>query len=204
MNMTNSEFVLTLVGNSENWFGIAFGAHTMADLPYSIIVDGYGSVFEQKLGNHDQGQLLKSSITVQENSVINGVRTVKIVRNNVGINPNYYYSFSPNSPNIPILLAVGSTPGFKYHKFRGTNNLFLSAIEGNTCICDIGTGGKINGLGFSKNCRPEPYGDLIQDHNPSCFIEIISGGSILLPSQKCIVRCRPGTTYTRNDLQSKV
>ena len=176
MNMTNSEFVLTLVGNSANWFGIAFGAHTMADLPYSIIVDGYGSVFEQKLGNHDQGQLLQSSITVQENSVINGVRTVKIVRNNVGVNPNYYYSFSPNSPNIPILLAVGSTPGFKYHKFRGTNNLFLSAIEGNTCICDEGTGGKINGLGFSKNCRPEPYGDLIQDHNPSCFIETYQGG----------------------------
>jgi hypothetical protein len=176
MNMTNSEFVLTLVGNSENWFGIAFGAHTMADLPYSIIVDGYESVFEQKLGNHDQGHLLKSSITVQENSVINGVRTVKIIRNNVGVNPNYYYSFSPNSPNIPVLLAVGSTPGFKYHKFRGTNNLFLSAVEGNTCICDVGTGGKINGLGFSKNCRPEPYGDLIQDHNPSCFIEPYQGG----------------------------
>ena len=47
-----------MIGNSENWFGIAFDAHSMADLPYSIIVDGYGSVFEQKLGNHDQGKLL--------------------------------------------------------------------------------------------------------------------------------------------------
>ena len=34
-------------------------AHTMADLPYSIIVDGYGSVFEQKLGNHDHPNYLK-------------------------------------------------------------------------------------------------------------------------------------------------
>ena len=59
-----------------------FNAHTMADLPYSIIVDGYGSVFEQKLGNHDQGKLLETTITVQENTVINGLRTVKIRRNN--------------------------------------------------------------------------------------------------------------------------
>ena len=73
-------------------------------------------------------------------------------------------------------MAQGNTPGFKYHKFRGTNNLFLSSIEGNTCICDVGKGGTINGLEFSKNCRIEPYGDLIQEHNPSCFLETYQGG----------------------------
>ncbi len=174
-NMTDFEFILTLKGSSENWFGIAFNAHTMSDLPYSIIVDGYGSVFEQKLGNHDQGKLLQNTINVEENTVINGMRTVKIRRNNVGINPDFY-TFSSETPNIPILLAVGNTPGFKYHKFRGTNVLFLSSVSGNTCICDVGKGGTINGLEFSKNCRPEPYGDLIQDHNPSCFIETYQGG----------------------------
>ena len=125
----------------------------MADLPYSI-VDGYGSVFEQKLGNHDQGKLLQTTINVEENTVINGLRTVKIRRNNIGVNPDFYCSFSPENPNIPIL-AVGNTPGFKYHKFRETNNLFLSAIEGNTCICDVGKRWFNKWFGVFKICRPE-------------------------------------------------
>jgi hypothetical protein len=174
-NMTTTQFILTITGNSDNWFGIAFGAHTMSDLPYSIIVDGYGSVFEQKLGNHDQGKLLQKAITVKENVVIGGIRTVQIIRNNDGINSDYY-SFSPDNANIPILLAVGNTPGFKYHKFRGTNTLYLSAIGGRTCVCDDGHGGSINGLNFVKNCKPEPYGDLLEQHNPTCFIGSYQGG----------------------------
>ena len=175
-NMTTTQFILTMTGESSNWFGIAFGAHTMSDLPYAIIVDGYGSVSEYKLGNHDQGKLLQTTISVKENVVTGGMRTVQIIRNNQGVNPDYYYSFSPQNPNIPILLAVGSTPDFKYHRFRGTNTLYLSALEGRTCVCDNGHGGTINGLGFSKNCRPEPYGDLLEQHNPTCFIESYQGG----------------------------
>ena len=174
-NMTTTQFILTMTGNSNNWFGIAFGAHTMSDLPYSIIVDGYGKVFEQKLGNHDQGKLLKTSISIKENVVSGGIRTVQIIRNNEGINSDYY-SFSPDNANIPILLAVGNTPDFKYHKFRGTNTLYLSAIGGRTCVCDNGHGGSINGLNFVKNCRPEPYGDLLGQHNPTCFIKSYQGG----------------------------
>jgi hypothetical protein len=174
-NMTATQFILTMKGNSNNWFGIAFGAHTMSDLPYSIIVDGYGKVFEQKLGNHDQGKLLKTSINVKENIVIGGIRTVQIIRNNEGINSDYY-SFSADNANIPILLAVGSTPDFKYHKFRGTNTLYLSALGGRTCVCDDGHGGSINGLNFVKNCLPEPYGDLLLQRNPTCFIGSYQGG----------------------------
>ena len=37
-------------------------------------------------------------------------------------------------------------------------------------------GGTINGLAFSKTCRPEPYGDLLRQHNPTCFIESYQGG----------------------------
>ena len=174
-SMTDYQFILTITGNSHNWFGIAFGAHTMSDLPYAIIADGYGDVSEYKLGNHDQGQLLQDTLSVKENSVLNGVRTVQIIRNNQGVNSDYF-SFSSSQPNIPILLAVGNTPNFKYHRFRGTNNLYLSAVNGITCVCDNGQGGTINGLGFSKNCRPEPYGDLIEQHNPTCFIETYQGG----------------------------
>jgi len=175
INMTTYQSVITLRGYASNWFGIAFDAHTMSDLPYSIIVDGFGSVFEQKLGNHDQGHLLKSMIKVIENTVVNGIRTVKLIRDNKGINSDYF-TFSADYPNIPVLLAVGNTPGFKYHKFRGTSSIYLSAVNGNTCICDNGHGGTINGLAFSKTCRPEPYGDLLRQHNPTCFIESYQGG----------------------------
>ena len=175
INMTTYQSVITLRGDAANWFGIAFNAHTMSDLPYSIIVDGFGSVFEQKLGNHDQGHLLKSMIKVINNTVVNGIRTVTLIRDNKGITSDYY-TFSVDYPNIPILLAIGNTPSFKYHKARGTANIYMSAVNGNTCVCDNGHGGTINGLSFSKNCRPEPYGDLLRQHNPTCFIESYQGG----------------------------
>lgn len=175
VNITETQTILTLSGNSEYWYGIAFNAHTMADLPYSIIVDGYGNITERKLGNHDGGELLNSSIKVLENYKTGNVRTIRITRKNIGKNTDYY-TFSKDKANIPLLLALGNTPTFKYHKVRGTNNLYLNSIEGTTCICDNGKGGSINGLGFSKNCRGEPYGDLIRQHNPSCFIETYQGG----------------------------
>lgn len=174
-NMTSTQFILTLKGPSNYWFGIAFGATTMSDLPYSIIVDGFGSVFEQKLGNHDQGKLLDKSISIKENIKEGNIRTVQIIRNNKGLNSDYY-DFSPSIANIPILFAVGSTPSFKYHRLRGTNTLYLSALNGRTCVCDNGHGGTINGLNFGKNCRGEPYGDLLEQHNPTCFIESYQGG----------------------------
>ena len=175
LNLTDKFVTITLEGSSENWFGIAFNAHTMADLPYSIIVDGYGNVTERKLGNHDGGRLLKPTIKVLSNFVENNLRKVKLTRSREETNTDYY-TFSKNKANIPLLLAVGSTPIFGYHKVRGTNNLYLNSIQGTTCICNDGKGGSINGLGFSKNCRGEPFGDLIRQHNPTCFIETYQGG----------------------------
>jgi len=173
--LISDQMTFTFSGNSSNWFGIAFNAHTMSDLPYAIIVDGYGTVFEHKLGNHDQGHLLTPMIKILENSVINGTRTVRLMRANKGLNSDYY-TFTKDMANIPVLLAVGNTPDLKYHRFRGTNNLYLSALNGNTCICDIGERGTINGLGFSKNCLGEPRGDLLQQYNPTCFIKTYQGG----------------------------
>ena len=39
-----------------------FGASTMNDKPYAIIVDGNGKVTERKLQNHGPGTLLSNSI----------------------------------------------------------------------------------------------------------------------------------------------
>jgi len=45
-----------------------------------------------------------------------------------------------------------------------------------TCVCDDGIQGFINGLKFDKNCAPEPTGDLLQQRNPTCWIQTYSGG----------------------------
>jgi hypothetical protein len=51
-----------------------------------------------------------------------------------------------------------------------------------TCICNTGAKGYIqtdmnpNKAIFSKNCRPEPEGDLLKQKNPTCFLEAYQGG----------------------------
>ena len=53
---------LTISGPANVWFGVGFGASTMNDKPYAIIVDGNGKVTERKLQNHGPGTLLSNSI----------------------------------------------------------------------------------------------------------------------------------------------
>ena len=78
--------------------------------------------------------------------------------------------------DINVLVAYGNGKKFSYHRGKGTNQVLVKVENSNTCICDDGKKGTINGIRFQKNCRPEPYGDLIRQHNPSCFIETYQGG----------------------------
>ena len=44
------------------------------------------------------------------------------------------------------------------------------------CICEDGISADINGIPFYKYCLDEPYGDLVQQKNPTCSIETYIGG----------------------------
>ena len=55
-------------------------ATAMASLPYAIIVDGTGKVSERKLGNHDGGSALASTVTVVSSTLVNGRRRVVLQR----------------------------------------------------------------------------------------------------------------------------
>ena len=61
------------------WFGVGFGAKTftMADQPYTIMVDGSGKILELK-----KGQIIAKSFQILENKghVDNVVRSVKLTR----------------------------------------------------------------------------------------------------------------------------
>ena len=63
----NDNVEITLEGPSNVWFGVAFGATSMADEPYTLVAEGTGAgsnVFEQKLGNHAPGVRLKKTIQI--------------------------------------------------------------------------------------------------------------------------------------------
>ena len=171
LQIHNNSTFMNFTGPAEVWYGVAFGATSMKDLPYSIIVQGDGTVLEQKLGNHGPGTRLNQSIKIISQTVRNGQRTVFVEKQT-----NSYYDFGSTVSDINVLVAYGNGKKFSYHRGKGTNQVLVKVQKGNTCICDDGKKGTINGIRFQKNCRPEPYGDLIRQHNPSCFIETYQGG----------------------------
>ena len=69
------------------------------------------------------------------NVVENNIRKVKLTRSSSETNTDYY-TFTKDKANIPILLALGSTPTFGYHKVRGTNSLYLNSIRENIITTD--------------------------------------------------------------------
>ncbi len=107
---------------------------------------------------------------IVSSKTVNGVRTVVLTRALAGLSPDYY-TFDPTAATVPLIFAVGSTPALAFHKSRGGVTLQLVATDGATCICNTGIQGTIDGLPFSKYCAPEPIGDLLAQHNPTCSIE---------------------------------
>jgi hypothetical protein len=165
---------ITLAGPAGVWFGVGLNSpnYDMADLPYSLIVDGTGNVSERKLGKHAPGTLLKQSITVVSSSVTDGRRQVVLERPFAGLTADHY-TFDPTAAMLPMLAASGSDPVFGYHggKTRTGGNLYFAAVDAPTCLCSAGVQGSINGIPFSKDCLPEPTGDLLAQKNPTCFAD---------------------------------
>jgi hypothetical protein len=107
---------LAISGPSDRWFALGLGTphFTMSDRPYTIVVDGQGSVQERKLGDHNPGTVLAPSIRVASNTVTDGVRTVVLTREFAGRTPDHF-TFNPSVSTVPVLTASGSGPAFSYH-----------------------------------------------------------------------------------------
>merc|ERR1712192_190718 len=99
---------------------------------------------------------------------------------------NDHFTFDPSTSTIPVLAASGNGANFAYHgaKQRTGGRIQLSGVNSPTCLCDTGRKGSINGIPFNKHCLDEPFGDLVQQKNPTCRIETYQGG------QEC---CHHGT-----------
>jgi hypothetical protein len=55
---------ITISAPDSVWTGVGFGATVMSAMPYTIVIDGAGNISEHKLGHHDRGTVLSSSLKV--------------------------------------------------------------------------------------------------------------------------------------------
>ena len=118
---------------------------------------------------HDPGTVIEQSVSVTSNTVVDGVRTVTMVRDLAGKTSDHY-TFDPSVSSLPIISASGSGSVYAYHgpKTRSGSTLKMSVMDSPTCVCDGGIKGSINGNPFHKDCLDEPKGDLVQQKNPTC------------------------------------
>jgi len=110
------------------WFGIAFGATTMAQKPYAIILDGSDDiqVEERQLGMYAMGSKL-TGVSVQKVSQetrANGMVAVELRRPLAAAGAGYY-TFDPSAASIDVMVAVGRSQAFGYHSRRAADSLKL-------------------------------------------------------------------------------
>ena len=80
-----------------------------------FIIDGSGTVSEVKLGNHAGGDPISKSVHVVSNTVVDGKRTVVLIRPFKGQTADHY-TFDPmTTSTIPIITASGTGSTFSYH-----------------------------------------------------------------------------------------
>ena len=99
MAIVDKQVSIEMTGPSDVWFGVAFNANKMSDLPYTIIANGTGEVFELKMANHLPGSILPKTINVTENRVTNYTRYIKITRAILGKSKDYYKSIRNEALN---------------------------------------------------------------------------------------------------------
>ena len=118
---TNTDSVsMEFSGPSSGYYAVGFGGTGMTNT-YTVVVNSNGTVQERKLGNHQGGNVLSTSVTY--NAVVaGGVRTAYIERARVGASGNHY-TFSSNGGAINLIWAKGGT---SFGNHGGSNRGFAS------------------------------------------------------------------------------
>ena len=120
---TNADSVsIEFSGPSSGYYAVGFGATSMTNA-YTIVVNANGTVVERKLGNHQGGNTLSSSISYNAVTA-SGTRTAYIDRARAGASGNHY-TFSLNGGSINLIWAKGGT-SFGNH---GNSNRGIASIN---------------------------------------------------------------------------
>ena len=120
---TNADSVsIEFSGPSSGYYAVGFGATSMTNA-YTIVVNANGTVVERKLGNHQGGNTLSSSISYNAVTA-SGTRTAYIDRARAGTSGNHY-TFSLNGGSINLIWAKGGT-SFGNH---GNSNRGIASLN---------------------------------------------------------------------------
>ena len=196
---------ITLSGPDGVWFGAGFNASAMDDFPWTVVVEGNGTVHERKLATHQPGTLLARQTKTLSDTVVGGRRTVVLTRALKGLTPEHYSFSAASDTYLPVIVAIGSTPTLSYHKAKTATQLALLPAGAPVCVCarapaPFGQGkgrllyagpGPQSGVsvGFGNHCPPQPRGDLLAQRNPTCDVRTYVGGQTachhLCPSTFC-------------------
>lgn len=133
--------VITMNGPSNVWFAYGFGGSSMAGT-YCIVTNGTGNVSERKLGNHNQGSSLASSLTASSTSVSGGIRTTVVKRSLTGMNSDYF-TFPSSSTGFSIIWAYGSGVNLSSHTGRGASMINLTLDCSNAIDVSVAQSGQV-------------------------------------------------------------
>ena len=124
---------ITETGPNGVWFGYGFGGSNMTNR-YAHITDGSGSITERKLGNHNAGSVLTSSLLSSSTSVNAGIRTNIISQNRVGSSSNYF-TFPSAPGSFTMIWAKGTGSSLSYHGSGNRGSSMITLVD----VCNIPT-----------------------------------------------------------------
>ena len=83
-----------------------------------------------------------------------------------------------SSPSTSCPLPRGCGLPFAQHCGHAPATLTFFATNTPTCVCEGGIRGTIGGNPFPNPgpCSPQPHGDLLWQHNPTCSVQTYVGG----------------------------
>ncbi|KAG7355191.1 stress up-regulated Nod 19 domain containing protein [Nitzschia inconspicua] len=184
MNPEDDMVTITLTGPEDKWFGVGFGTDSMcvkmeADEcptggPYAIIIKGE-NVEERRLHYHGMGRRIESSVVTKSNIVDGSLRTVQLQRSLEGISSDHF-TFDVDMNEMKMITATGCSLKFAQHCSHQSNTVSFLPIDVTKKVCRAGVRGTIDGAPFNKHCQPFPKSVLLDEKNPTCFIETYRGG----------------------------
>lgn len=142
--------------------------------PYAIVVKGE-EIEERRLDYHGMGHAIDRSVVVNWNTVDGSLRTVQLTRPLAGRSDDHF-TFDVSVDELKLIMATGCSLEFAQHCGHQSNTATFLPIDAKKAVCRAGVHGSIDGTPFQKFCQPFPKSVLLDEHNPTCFVETYRGG----------------------------
>ena len=137
---------LTFVGPADVWFGVGFGADSMGQKPWTIVVSGDDDektvVTERKLDDHAPGSIISPPTVHVASSMVDTDNNIRLVTLTRSVKGSYFSFHTKNVTEIPFINAVGSSQEFGYHQNKEASSFLLlpvaSSQNGSSsgmCVC---------------------------------------------------------------------